>query len=161
MIPGMAQTDFDFLFGRWQVHNRKLANTLDPECTEWVEFEATQEANPILGGMGNVDFMVTTLPTGEHFEGMSLRLFEPEQQVWRIWWASTGRPGYLDPPVEGRFSDGVGVFTGDDVFGGQPAKVRFTWENITETGARWSQAFSFDDGQTWGPVNWIMTFTRI
>jgi hypothetical protein len=157
----MTSPDFDFLYGQWHVQNRKLANTLDPSCTEWVEFEATQEASPILGGIGNIDFMKTTLPGGEYFEGMSLRLYDPSENVWRIYWSSTGRPGVLEPPVIGSFVDGVGIFVGDDVLDGQPAKVRFTWDLITGASARWSQAFSFDDGQTWGPENWTMTFTRL
>ncbi len=37
----MPVTDFDFLPGRWRVANRKLTDTLDAECTEWQEFEAT------------------------------------------------------------------------------------------------------------------------
>ncbi len=34
----MPATDFDFLPGRWDVANRKLANPLDPGSTEWHEF---------------------------------------------------------------------------------------------------------------------------
>ena len=45
------------------------------------------------------------------------------------------------------------------VDGGQPVKVVYLWEAITAASGRWSQAFSYDGGQTW-ETNWIMSFTR-
>jgi hypothetical protein len=43
---------------------------------------------------------------------------------------------------------------------GRPILVRFTWSNITTTGARWEQEFSPDDGKT-RERNWIMTMTPV
>jgi hypothetical protein len=151
----MPQTDFDFLPGTWQVANRRLVNMLDPACSEWEEFEATSEAKAILGGLGNLDHFHTA-----DYEGFSLRLYEPESDVWRIWWASTARPGRLDPPVEGRFSaPDRARFECDDVLEGIPLRMRFDWSEITADSARWEQSFSFDGGATF-KTNWVMLLSR-
>jgi hypothetical protein len=65
----------------------------------------------------------------------------------------------LDVPVIGGFENGVGTFVADDVFEGQPIKVRFLWSDISKDACRWRQAFSEDGGRTW-ETNWVMEFTR-
>ena len=151
----MPAGDFDFLPGTWRIANRRLTNTLDPECDEWEEFEATSEARAILGGIGNVDHFHT-----DGYEGFSLRLYDAEADLWRIWWSSTARPGRLDPPVEGRFSaPDRARFECEDVLEGVPIRMRFDWSEINQASARWEQSFSFDGGATWKP-NWTMVLTR-
>ena len=146
--------DFDFLPGRWEIANRRLVDMLDPDCTEWEEFPAVSTAFAMLDGYGNHDHFV-----GDGYEGFSLRLYDPERDVWRIWWSSTARPGRLDPPVEGRFENGRGRFEADDVLDGVPLRMRFDWTEMTGDSARWDQAFSFDGGKTWEP-NWTMWLRR-
>jgi hypothetical protein len=151
----MGAHDFDFLPGTWDVANRRLVDMLDPGCDEWETFAATSEARAMLGGTGNVDHFIT-----DGYEGFSLRLYEPEADVWRIWWSSTARPGRLDPPVEGRFSaPGFARFECDDVLDGVPLRMRFDWSDIRADFARWEQSFSFDGGATWKP-NWVMELSR-
>jgi len=154
--------DFDFLFGRRRILNRKVVDTLDPSSDEWVEFEAIGEAEPILGGLGNVDTFSTQAlpPAGDPFEGFTLRLFDPETGLWRIWWASIRFPGVLDRPVEGRFAGGRGEFLCDDVIGGRPVKVRYEWSVLSPTANRWEQSFSYDGGVTWR-TNWISEGTQL
>ena len=65
----------------------------------------------------------------------------------------------MGEPVHGRFENGVGRFYGDDLDDGRCVRVVFVWDQITATSARWSQAFSYDEGLTW-ETNWIMQFTR-
>ena len=154
--------DFDFLFGRRRILNRKVVDTLDPSSDEWVEFEAIGEAEPILGGLGNVDTFSTQAlpPNGDPFEGFTLRLFVPQTGLWRIWWASLRFPGELDQPVEGRFTGGRGEFLCDDVIGGRPVKVQYEWSVLSPTANRWEQSFSYDDGVTWR-TNWISEGTQL
>jgi hypothetical protein len=153
--------DFDFLAGTWHVHHRKLTTMTDPTCTTWVEFEGIQWMRQTLGVLGNVDNLtVEKMPNGHSFEGMSVRLYDVEAGLWRIWWASTSAPGHLDPPVSGRWEGKHGIFHGEDVVNGKPVAVRFDWNVFDADTAQWEQAFSFDDGQTW-IHNWRMSFTRI
>ena len=66
----------------------------------------------------------------------------------------------LDPPVKGRFENGVGTFYSDGEMNGKPMRTRYTWSKITKTSAQWDQAFSYDAGKTWD-TNWVMTFKRV
>ena len=147
--------DFDFFMGRWKVHNRRLTERL-AGSDEWEEFESTSVAHQILGGLGNQDEFRTRHAGG--FIGMSFRFFDPAKRRWSIYWADSRRPGELDPPVFGTFSEGIGAFEGADVFEGRPIRVRFIWSGTRTRTPRWEQAFFADDGETW-ETNWIMDFS--
>jgi hypothetical protein len=150
---------FEFIYGQWKVHNRKLRNVADPTCDEWVEFDASSEVFPVLEGIGHVDRMHVAHPAeGDPFEGFTLRLFDPSTEMWSIWWSSTRAPGQLDPPVKGFFIDDHGTFECADVVGGHAVTVRFEW--LADAFAPvWRQSFSYDAGKSW-KLNWEMTFTR-
>ncbi len=151
-----GRRDFDFWMGSWNVHNRTLQERLKG-ATDWVEFEATVSARPLLDGLGNEDEFRTDHDGG--FIGMSFRFFDPERKTWSIYWADSRRPGKLDPPVVGSFSDDIGSFQGADTLDGKPILVRFDWAGVTTPTPRWEQAFSPDGGSTW-ESNWVMEFAR-
>jgi hypothetical protein len=154
---GSTVRDFDFWMGSWTARNSRLRERL-AASDEWEEFESTSNAWPILDGMGNEDDFHTDFQGG--FAGMSLRFFDPKARQWSIYWADSRRSGLLDPPVIGRFENGVGIFEGDDTFEGRPIRVRFTWSRTDTLSPRWEQAFSVDGGETW-ETNWIADFTRV
>jgi hypothetical protein len=144
--------DFDFFFHRWIVHNHKLTRRLQGS-NEWIDFDATQRCVPALGGLGNTDQLIAEDGTPI---GMSLRFFDREKQQWSIYWVSFS-DGLMQPPVHGTFTNGVGIFEGDDVWEGTPVRVRFVWSDIHTPMPKWEQYFSPDNGKTW-EKNWVMTF---
>jgi hypothetical protein len=148
--------DFDFLIGRWRIHNRRLRQRLK-RCTEWDEFDAMHAARLLPGGLGNQDEYRTDFWPG--FVGMSFRFFNPATKRWAIYWADNQR-GTLEPPVFGAFKGDIAVFEGHDTFEGRPILVRFTWSAVRSPKPRWEQAFSTDVGTTW-ETNWVMEFARL
>ncbi|GIF64348.1 hypothetical protein Ais01nite_23830 [Asanoa ishikariensis] len=149
------RNDFDFLVGTWTSRQRRLRSIL-AGSTEWYEFEGTSRGWSVFDGAGNIDEI--TFPS-QGFGGVTLRLYDAERDEWSLYWASSVT-GLSVPPVVGRFDEsGVGVFTADEVYEGRPIKVRFIWSDIKPDSARWEQAFSADQGETW-ETNWVMEFTR-
>lgn len=151
----MTNTDFDFLAGSWDGVQRRRVKVLADQ-DEWYEFPSTLDCQVMLDGTGVFD--VLRAPERD-LEGMTLRLFDPQAQVWRIWWASKTSGGQLDVPVVGRFDNGVGTFECDDTWEGTPIRVRYVWSRTDTAHPHWEQAFSTDGGETW-EVNWTSSYTR-
>jgi hypothetical protein len=149
--------DFDFLIGDWRVHHRRLKERLAGNH-DWIEFEGMCVMQKILGGAGNMDENFLDFPGGAYW-AVTLRTYDAAKKQWSIWWIDGRNPSHLDPPVVGRFTDGVGTFYADDTFKGKAIRVRFLWTNLT-TKPHWEQAFSDDGGKSW-ETNWIMEFVRV
>jgi hypothetical protein len=156
-IRSSGVSDFDFFIGSWRVTHRRLKERL-ADNDEWVEFEGTSTVWKILGGFGNIDDNTIDLPTGT-YRAATLRAFDPNEKQWSIWWLDSRDPGHLDPPVVGRFDNGVGKFYAEDTFKGKPIRVRYLWTQVTSGMPHWEQAFSPDAGASW-ETNWIMDFTK-
>lgn len=152
-----SHSDFDFFVGKWKIRNRKLRERLT-NCADWDEFDAIGECRLILNGFGNTDTFKTDLGD-EHFEGMTLRLFDPNTHLWSIYWASTSNV-VLDVPQVGSFDGTKGGFLAKDVWNGTPVIVKFIWDKTNEDAPVWSQAFSADAGETW-EWNWFMHMSRL
>ena len=139
-----ACNDFDFLVGHWQVRHRRLKERLR-SSREWIEFDGTSIVSKLMGGCALVDDNVLDFPPGA-YRAAGLRSFDAAPELWSIWWLDSRTPlGPLDPPVRGRFREGVGTFLADETFKGRPIRARFTWSQITPTSAHLEQAFSPDE----------------
>ncbi len=148
---------FDFLLGRWNVHNRRLARRLEGN-NEWQEFPAVYEMRFLLGGLCNIGTYEATLPTGQPIEGILLRCFNPQTRKWSVYWNDSVQCE-LQPPVIGEFKgDRIDLY-GDDTFNGSPIRVRCVYEKFGPDVARWEQAFWNDEQKSW-ETNWVMEFKR-
>src|SRR5256885_3408822 len=128
--------DFDFWNGTWRGRNRKLLDVIDPDCAEWVEFEAVCEARTTLAGLGSLDlFTAEDFPGRGRVEAMTVRLFNPDTGTWKIYWVASSAPGDIGVPVEGRFTGGVGRFYCDEGLGGGMGKEQCEWA-VRSPGAR-------------------------
>lgn len=157
-IPSVtsSKTDFDFYQGKWKIKNKKLKTRLT-NCNEWIEFDAKQTMYLTLDGLGNIDHFYATFDTTP-FEGMSIRLFNPQTKLWAIYWADNNS-GTLQPPVYGSFFGNLGVFVTRDQFDGKDIIVKFEWDKSDPENPIWRQAFSPDNGNTW-EYNWYMYISK-
>lgn len=148
-------TDFDFLYGTWNVRHRRRRERLVGGA-EWDEFDGVTICAPVLGGVGN--FEQAWMPALGVI-GAAFRLRDEATGTWSIHRASD-QTGRLDPPVVGAFVDGVGTFVGTDTHDGATIDVRFVWDEITDRTARWTQSWAPAGTGNWEP-NWVMEFVRV
>jgi hypothetical protein len=147
---------FDFEYGQWRVHHRVKSSG----DGTWKEFDGTCATRPFMAGQGDIEEHIFSRQTGVSY-GTAIRAFDLKAQEWAIWWIDSRFPHLgLDPPVKGRFENGVGTFYSDSVVDGKALRTRFIWSQITTISAHWEQALSKDAGKTWD-TNSSMEFRRI
>lgn len=100
--------DFDFQFGDWIVHHRRLDRRLCGS-DEWTQFGGSASVRPILGGLGNLEDNELVLPEGP-YRAIALRSYDSVKRQWAIWWLDGRRPHALDVPVVGEFKGRIGFF---------------------------------------------------
>jgi hypothetical protein len=152
-----GQHDFDFEIGTWKTHLRRLLHPLTGSKT-WVEYEGTTVVRKVWNGRANLVELQAEGPAG-HFEGLNLRLYNPQAHQWSLNFANSSG-GTLSQPTIGGFKNGRGEFFDQETLNGRAIFVRFVISDITPNSCRFEQAFSDDGGKTW-EINWIATDTRV
>ena len=155
--PRDGQHDFDFHIGTWKTHLKRLLNPLTGSTT-WVEYDGITTVRKVWNGRANLVELVADGPAG-HFEGLSLRLYNPQSRQWSLNFANINS-GTIAQPTIGEFKNGRGEFFNQETLNGRAIFVRFIISDITPTSVRFEQAFSDDGGKTW-EVNWVAIDTRI
>ncbi len=151
-----GQHDFDFEFGSWSAHLKRLLHPLSGS-NEWVEYDGTSVVRKLWDGRANLGELEVGNATA-HIEGLTLRLYHPQSHQWSLHWANS-KDGILNVPAVGSFNNGRGEFFDQEEFQGKSILVRFVFSDITSNSFRGEQSFSADGGKTW-EVNWISNFTR-
>lgn len=151
-----GQHDFDFELGTWSTHVKRRLRPLTGS-NEWTELKGTTVVRKVWDGRANLVELVAEGPKGR-FEGLSLRLYNPQTRQWSLHFASSS-DGILAVPTLGEFKDGRGEFYAQERLNGRAILVRFVISPISADVCQFEQAFSDDGGKTW-EVNWIATDTR-
>lgn len=152
-----GQHDFDFEIGTWKTHLKRLVHPLTGSTT-WVECDGTTVVRKVWDGKANLVELDVSCPGG-HFEGLSLRLFNPQSHQWSLNFSNSSE-GTLSQPTIGEFKNGRGEFYDQEPLNGRAIFVRFVISDVTPNSCRFEQSFSDDGGKTW-EVNWIATDTRV
>ena len=152
-----GQHDFDFEIGTWKTHLKRLLHPLTGS-RNWVEYEGTSVVRKVWNGRANLLELEADGAEG-HFEGLNLRLYNPQSHQWSLNFANSNGGG-LSQPTVGDFKNGRGEFFDQETFNGRMILVRFVLSDMTPNSCRFEQAFSDDGGKTW-EVNWIATDTRV
>jgi hypothetical protein len=148
--------DFDFEIGQWATHVKRLQHPLSASQS-WVEYDGTTVGRSVLNGKGVLIELIMD-GAGSHFEGLSLRLYNPESHQWSLNFANAAS-GVLTTPTIGEFKDGRGEFYDQETYNGRAILVRFAISGITKDKVHFEQAFSEDGGKTW-ETNWIADDVR-
>jgi hypothetical protein len=117
-----GQHDFDFEIGTWKTHLSRRLHPLTGSDT-WTEMNGTSIVRKVWNGRGNLVELVADGPAG-HFEGLNLRLYNPQSRQWSLNFAN-GSDGTLAPPTIGQFKDGRGEFYSQETLNGRAILVRF------------------------------------
>ena len=155
--PRDGQHDFDFEIGTWKTRLRRRLHPLSGSA-EWTEYEGTTTVRKVWNGRANLVELVADGPAG-HFEGLNLRLYNPQSRQWSLNFANAST-GTMGQPTIDEFRQGRGEFHDQEDFNGRAILVRFVLLPVNADEIRFEQAFSDDGGRTW-EVNWIATDTRV
>lgn len=151
-----GQHDFDFNFGVWRTHIRRVLDPLSGSDAS-LELNGTVTVRKVWGGRAELEEIEADGPKG-HWEGMTLFLYNPTAHQWSQTFASS-KDGMMGAPLIGEFTNGRGDLYSTDTFKGRAILVRGTWSDIKPNSHRYIESYSADGGATWAPA-FIADLTR-
>ena len=150
--------DFDFSFGTWKEHSRRLLKPLTGS-RKWVEWDGKTIVHKIWDGRANMAEFAGKTPFGP-LKLIALRIYNPAAGQWSINFATekVGKLGLY--PGIGEFRNGRIDFFDQEPINGKIVLVRFSVYPVSPDHMKSEQAFSENGGKSW-EVNWVNEYSRI
>jgi hypothetical protein len=151
-----GQHDFDFNFGVWHTHIRRILDPLSGSADS-IELNGTVTVRKIWDGRAQLEEIEADGPKG-HWEGLTLFLYNPQSHQWSQSYLNSKMAAF-SPPLVGSFNAGRGELFAQDTFHDKSILVRGTWSDITPDSHHFEEAYSEDGGRTWAPA-FVAQLTR-
>jgi hypothetical protein len=152
-----GQHDFDFNFGVWRTHIKRLSHPLSGS-SDFIELNGTVTVRKVWDGRAQLEEIEADGPKG-HWEGLTLFLYNPKSHQWSQSFSSSAM-GTFAGSLVGEFKDGRGELFSQDTFDGRFILVRGTWSEVTPNAHRYEEDYSDDGGKSWEPV-FVAELTRL
>src|SRR5262249_20727139 len=114
--------DFDWEFGDWNDHVRRLKDPLTAS-DQWFEMNGAVTQRKVWNGRANLAEVELDGPKG-HLQFIALRLYNPQAKQWSVNFASSSS-GRFGTPMVGEFQNGRGEFYDQEDFNGRMILARF------------------------------------
>ena len=141
--------DFDFNFGVWTTHIRRLAHPLSGS-KEYIELNGTVSVRKVWDGRAQLEEIETDGPNG-HWQGMTLFLYNPASHQWSQSFVNSASGQFAQGTI-GSFKNGRGELYSQDTYDGRSILVRGLWSDITPNAHRYEEDYSDDGGKSWEAV---------
>jgi hypothetical protein len=151
-----GQHDFDFMFGSWKSHIRRLQHPLTGSKS-WIQMTGTKVVKKVWGGRALLEEVEANGPNGR-WQGLTLFLYNPQAHQWSMYFSNSD-DGTIGVPTVGEFRNGRGEFYDQETLNGKAILVRVIWSITSPTTHRFEQSFSDDGGKTWEP-NFVADLTK-
>src|SRR5260370_32401151 len=141
-----GQHDFDFEIGTWKTHLSRLLHPLTGSTT-WVEYDGTTVVRKVWNGRANLLELTADGPQG-HFEGLNLRLYNPQSRQWSLNF-SNSNGGTLSQPTIRELKNWRGEFYNQEMLNGRATYLRLVTSNTTPTCGGFEQPLLPDACKHW------------
>src|SRR3954462_5199510 len=102
-----GQHDFDFMFGSWKSHIRRLQHPLTGSKS-WIQMTGTKVVKKVWGGRALLEEVEANGPNGR-WQGLTLFLYTPQARQWSMYFSNSD-DGTIGVPTVGEFRNGRGEF---------------------------------------------------
>jgi hypothetical protein len=144
-----GQHDFDFNFGVWKTHIRRVLDPLSGSANS-IELNGTVTVRKVWDGRAQLEEIEADGPNG-HWEGLTLFLYDPSAHQWSQTFVNS-KSGLLSPGLIGSFKEGRGELYAQDTVNGRSILIRGVWSDIKPDSHHFEESYSDDGGKTWAPA---------